>query len=443
MDLPVTDKIDHEVYAPVMRVLEEERSNVYLTGRAGTGKTTLLRQFVARNAKTVVVLAPTGIAAIAAGGQTLHSFFRFPPRLIEASDIKRLRHAKAMGAMDTLVIDEVSMVRSDMMAAIDQSLRLNRGVDAPFGGVQVVLVGDPYQLPPVIERGLETYLEDIHDGCYFFSPPAFREAGFRLIELTRVFRQSDPVFLDVLGGVRRGELDRQQAEFLDDCVSDIDPVMAADTHVVLTGTNAAAFEINHRKLAALPGQQTEFEAKVTGQFDAKLFPTESPLSLKAGARVILLRNDAEKRWVNGTLAEIVKVEPGQLRIKIDDKEYKIEPVVWERYRYEFDSKKSELKKEVVGTFKQYPLRLAWALTIHKSQGQTLDKVFIDLRRGLFAHGQAYVALSRCRSLDGLLLSRALTSRDLIMDRRALALGRLQDVEEWAGGRMAMLETLFQ
>lgn len=432
---------DDQIYAPVLDVLERERANIYLTGRAGTGKTTLLKAFVARNAQTTAVVAPTGIAAVNAGGQTIHSFFRLPPRLIEPSDVKRLRHAKAMRAIETLVIDEVSMVRADMMAAIDLSLRINRDVDAPFGGVQMVLVGDPYQLPPVIEQGLQGYLQEQFGGSYFFSPPCFRDGQFRLIELTQVFRQSDPVFLEVLAGVRRGELDMRQRDTLEDCVSSVDPVEASNTHVVLTGTNSAAFDINHRRLSALPGAAQMYAGKVGGNFDAKLFPTESPLMLKAGARVIMLKNDAAKRWVNGSLATITKVSDDSLYVEIDGKEHEVEPASWERITYGYDAQKAELTKDVVGTFKQYPLRLAWALTIHKSQGQTLERVYVDLRRGLFAHGQAYVALSRCRSLEGLQLSRMLGPRDLIMDRRALAIGRLRDVREFEGCKMASLETL--
>ncbi len=431
--------IDHDIYAPVLKVLEKSRDNVYLTGRAGTGKTTLLKTFVARNASTTAVLAPTGIAAVNAGGQTIHSFFRLPPRLIEPDDVKRIRYASALRAIDTLVIDEASMIRADVMAAIDRSLRLNRGVDAPFGGVQMVLVGDPYQLPPVIERGLEDYLQDTHNGSYFFSPPAFREGGFRLIELTQVFRQSDPVFLDVLAGVRRAQLDQDQAEILAAQVSPLGPVEASKTHVVLTGTNNAAFNINHSRLDALPGPVRAYEATVKGEFDPRLYPTESPLYLKTGARVIMLKNDPDKNWVNGTLAIVHNADEKKLSVEIDGKIHEVEPEAWERIRYGFDAQNEKLKKEVVGTFKQYPVRLAWALTIHKSQGQSLDKVYVDLRRGLFAHGQAYVALSRCRTLEGLALSRPLEPRDMVLDRRALALGRLCDETAFSGGRMARLE----
>ncbi len=429
---------DAQTYLPVFEILQSG-ANVYLTGRAGTGKTTLIKSFVKQNHTSTVVLSPTGIAAINAGGQTIHSFFRLPPRLIEPADVKRLRHARALREMRTLIIDEVSMVRADMMAAIDRSLRLNRETNTPFGGVQVILVGDPYQLPPVIERGLRGYLEETFGGSYFFSPPVFREADFQLVELLQVFRQSDPVFLDILSGVRRGELDSLQTEILADCVSQKGPAVASQTHLVLTGTNQTAFEINHRRLSELPGETYAFDGKVTGEFDARLFPTESPLLLKAGARVILLKNDTEKRWVNGSLAIIEAVNEQQITIRINDKVHRIEPAIWERLRYGYDDTTKQLTKDVVGTFRQFPLRLAWALTIHKAQGQTLDKVYVDLGRGLFAHGQAYVALSRCRTLDGLQLSRPLATRDMVMDRRALALGRLCKTTEHKQYRIAKLE----
>jgi len=387
-----------------------------------------------------VVVAPTGIAALNAGGQTIHSFFRLPPRLIELKDVKRLRHAKAMQKMQTLIIDEVSMVRSDMMAAIDKSLRINRQVNEPFGGVQMVLVGDPYQLPPVIERGTENYLQETYGGSYFFSGPSFREGNFRLVELLKVFRQSDPVFLDLLGGIRRGDLDQYQAEILQDCVASITPAEASKTHIVLTSTNRAAFEINHQRLAELSGKSHTYCGTLSGEFDEKLFPTEKSLTLKSGARVMLLKNDPDKRWVNGTLATVEQADSEKLSINIKGKIHQIMPAVWERFKYGYDENDKKLSKKVVGAFKQYPLRLAWAMTIHKAQGQTLDKVYVDLRRGLFAHGQAYVALSRCRTLEGLQLSRPLTPRDLNIDRRALALGRLSEVEEFEHCKMAVLES---
>ncbi|HFQ14804.1 MAG TPA: AAA family ATPase [Rhodobacteraceae bacterium] len=428
----------HAIPAPVLDLLEQERANVWLTGRAGTGKTTLLKQFAARHDGTCAVLAPTGIAAINAGGQTIHSFFRLPPRLVEPEDVRRIRYAGALRAIKTLIIDEASMIRADVMAAIDRSLRINRDSDAPFGGVQMVLAGDPYQLPPVIERDLGPYLDETHGGRYFFSPPAFADGGFHLAELTRVYRQSDPVFLDVLAGVRSGELSRMRAEILAARAAPRDPVEASKTHVVLTGTNTAAFAINHARLEALPGPVQAYDARVSGEFDPRLYPTEAPLLLKPGARVIMLKNDADRNWVNGTLATVVTAAPDRLEVEIAGTRHEVEPARWERIRYGFDAASKTLNKDVIGTFTQYPLRLAWALTIHKAQGQSLDKVYVDLRRGLFAHGQAYVALSRCRSLDGLQLSRPLRPQDLRLDRRALAVGRLLDVQEHDTCRLARL-----
>ena len=438
MKTPATPAGQDPIPAPLHNLLEDGRANIWLTGRAGTGKTTLIRAFAARHAGQCAVLAPTGIAAIAAGGQTIHSFFRLPPRLVEPGDVRRIRYAGALRAIDTLIIDEASMIRADVMAAIDHSLRLNRGVDAPFGGVRMVLSGDPYQLPPVIERDLGPYLDETHGGRYFFSPPAFRDGDFHLVELTRVYRQSDPVFLDVLAGVRSGALEQDHAGILAACVHNRDPVEASQSHVVLTGTNNTAFAINHARLDALPGAARAFEAAVKGDFDQRLYPTEAPLFLKPGARVIMLKNDPDKNWVNGTLATVVVAEPDRVEIEIDGTRHEVEPAKWERIRYGYDAQSKTLSKDVIGTFAQYPLRLAWALTIHKAQGQSLENVYVDLRRGLFAHGQAYVALSRCRSLQGLQLSRALRPNDLHLDRRALAVGRLRDVQEFDGCRIARL-----
>ncbi len=438
MAKPARSEPQRAIPGPLAHLLEQDRANVWLTGRAGTGKTTALKAFAARHAGECAVLAPTGIAAINAGGQTIHSFFRLPPRLVEPGDVRRIRYAGALRAIKTLIIDEASMIRADVMAAIDRSLRLNRDVDAPFGGVQMVLAGDPYQLPPVIERDLGPYLDETHGGRYFFSPPAFADGDFHLAELTRVYRQSDPLFLDVLAGVRSGELRRDHAQILAERAMARDPVEASQSHVVLTGTNNTAFAINHARLDALPGPVCAYEAKVTGEFDQRLYPTEAPLLLKPGARVIMLKNDADKNWVNGTLATVVTAEPDRLEVEIDGTRHAVEPAKWERIRYGYNAGSKTLNKDVIGTFAQYPLRLAWALTVHKAQGQSLDKVYVDLRRGLFAHGQAYVALSRCRSLEGLQLSRPLRPQDLHLDRRALAVGRLADVQEFDTCRIAKL-----
>lgn len=398
-------------------LLVRGRAHIFLTGRAGTGKTTLVRRFMDLAGEDAAIVAPTGVAAMNAGGQTIHSFFRLPPRLISPGDVKRLRHAKVIRALKTLVIDEISMVRADLMSAIDLSLRLNRGIDEPFGGVRVIVVGDLAQLPPVVQGDVAQYLDEEFGGPFFFNSPAFAEAGFLRLELDTVFRQDDPDFIDILSGVRDADLTQSQANRLNDRVTQATGFDASATHVVLTPTNEQAFRINAQRLAALPGQEKAFDGAVKGEFDPRLFPTESPLLLKPGARVMMIRNDPGGRFVNGTLGEVDSVEGGAVRVRIGDDIVRVDPVDWERVKYVYDEKEKAIGQEVIGAFKQLPLRLAWAMTVHKSQGLTLDKLYVDMGRGMFAHGQAYVALSRARSLDGLWLSRPLRPSDLVRDPR--------------------------
>lgn len=392
-------------------------TNVFLTGRAGTGKTTLTRALLKRLGSKAAVLAPTGVAAMHAGGQTLHSFFRLPPRLIEPADVKRLKNARAIKALEVLVIDEISMVRSDMMWAIDAALRMNRNSSAPFGGVQMVLVGDLAQLPPVVQGEEAAYLEMAYGGPFFFHTPVFRDAGFTLIELETVYRQSDPDFVEILNAIREGEIRRDQGRRLNERVTGRSALEASETHVVLTPTNAAAARINSARLDALVGEPRLLPGKVEGQFEERVRPTDEPLILKPGARVMLIRNDPAGRWVNGSLGEVVAFCADGVKVHVNGQTHTVEPVKWERFRYTADAGAETLKKETVGAFEQYPLRLAWAMTIHKAQGLTLDKVYLDLPGRLFAHGQAYVALSRARSIEGLELSRGLAPSDLITDER--------------------------
>ena len=405
------------------------QGNLFLTGRAGTGKTTMLRKFLAGAGEKAIVLAPTGVAAMNAGGQTIHSFFKFPPRLIEPTDIKRLRSTRLVKAIDTMIIDEISMVRSDMLDAIDKSLKLNRASKRPFGGVRMILSGDLHQLPPVVSGQETPILRERYGGSYFFNAPAFKDAEFSLLALKHVFRQAEPRFLALLGALRTGRVTPNDEAVLRGLVSSKSAVEASETHVVLTPNNANAYRINQARLEGLNTRSQIFEADVQGQFEEKAFPTEADLELKEGARVMLIKNDPEGRWVNGTLATVVGFSGSRVIVEIDDHVYEIEPTAWEKYRYELDPETKKVKREVVGTFKQMPLRLAYAVTIHKAQGLTLDKVFIDFDSGMFAHGQAYVAFSRARSLDGLSISRELRPRDLVLDRDAFAFGKLDTIED--------------
>ncbi len=396
--------------------------HLFVTGRAGTGKSTLLRSFCEDAAQNAIVLAPTGLAAINVGGQTIHSFFGFPPRLIQPNDIRRSRNGRLMRKLELLIIDEVSMVRSDLMWGIDQALRVNRGRPRePFGGVRLIMFGDLLQLPPVVQQAeVAAHLEDAHGGPFFFSVPSLREGfGTQRIELSHVFRQTDLDFVRVLNAIRDGEATSEDLRSLNDRVRPIRTLSEGEPYVILTPTNAAARRINTAYLDALPGDPVRFEAAVTGEFNENVQPADAALDLKAGAKIMMLRNDPDKRWVNGSIARISKIDGKRLFITLNGREHEVEPASWEHRRYAYDQAAEKIVETVAGTFKQFPVRLAWALTIHKAQGLTLDKVYIDLGRGTFAHGQTYVALSRCRSLEGLALARALQPADIIFNPAVL------------------------
>lgn len=411
-----------EEYRTALDFIREGDGHLFVTGRAGTGKSTLLRALRSAVDSELAVVAPTGLAAVNVGGQTIHSFFGLPPRLIRSDDIRRSRNGQVMRKLSFLVIDEVSMVRSDLMWAIDQSLRVNRGRPRePFGGVRLVLFGDLHQLPPVVQEAeVASHLEEEFGGPFFFSVPALREgAGTLRLELTQVFRQSDEALITVLNRIRDGEADAEDLEELNQRVAPIRTLSEGEKFVILTPTNAAAHRINTAYLDALPGQPLTYEAGITGDFTQAAHPTDSALTLKEGAKVILLRNDPERRWVNGTVARISRLEDKRVFIEVEGREHELEPVSWEQRRYAYDNEQEKVIGTVAGTFRQFPVRLAWALTIHKAQGLTLDNVYIDLGRGTFAHGQAYVALSRCRSLEGLALARKLEPRDILFDPAAM------------------------
>ena len=410
-------------YIAAYDYLRESAGHLFVTGRAGTGKSTLLTCLKEMIADEMVVLAPTGLAAVNVGGQTIHSFFGFPPRLIRPDDIRRSRNGRLMRRLKFLVIDEVSMVRSDLMWAIDQSLRLNRGRPREaFGGLRLALFGDLHQLPPVInDAEVAGHLESEHGGPFFFSLASLGEgAGTALIELAHVFRQRDQALLDLLNKIREGEAGEDDLALLNECVKPIHKLDEGEDYVILTPTNAAAGRINAKYLERLPGALRHYKAATTGEFNDASRPTDDTLMLKPKAKVMLLRNDPDRRWVNGTIARISRLEETRVWVEVGGEEHEIEQVSWESRRYAFDNAAEKIVETVAGTFRQFPLRLAWALTIHKSQGLTLDRVYIELGqgRGTFAHGQAYVALSRCRSLEGLALARPLRPSDILFDPAA-------------------------
>ncbi len=408
-------------FKQALQVMEAAEEHAFITGRAGTGKSTLLRHFMAHTKRRVVVLAPTGLAAVNVGGQTIHSFFKFPPHVLQAKDVRLLtREKRLFEQLDTIIIDEISMVRADVLDAIDRSLRLNRRRhEVPFGGVQIIAFGDLLQLAPVVQGELQPYVSETYDTPYFFSANVLNQCDWRHIELTRNYRQDkDPEFFDLLTRLGHNSMTRDDVENLNTRL--LEEGDEEDEHVViLTSTNAAASATNARRLESLPGTPMQYGAKVTGDFDDALFPTELGLVVKKGAQVMLLRNDPDRRWVNGDVGIVERCTEQELSVRIKDEVHEILPVKWERIRYAFSTEDNKMVQEIAGTFKQFPLKLAWAITIHKSQGQTLRQAVVDLGRGAFAHGQVYVALSRCESLEGLWLRRPIRERDIIFDDRVL------------------------
>lgn len=419
--------------------IEYTNESFFITGKAGTGKSTFIHYFDASTKKKVVKLAFTGIAAINVGGQTIHSFFRFPlkPMLPQDDEITRFAKTserfKIISQCDTLIIDEVSMLRSDILEAIDYSLRINGGnLALPFGGKQILFVGDIFQLPPVVNQNneAERYLfSEVYRSIYFFDAPAYKEAAPITVEFQKSHRQAnDLYFVELLDKVRTCHADYHLIEALNERViphyqSDGD---AFEMH--LCTSNHIADSENRRQLDALPGMSTFFEAKITGDYKADKYPTSVRLELKQHAQVILLKNDPSMRWVNGTIAKIDFISENYIEIRLQDGSvHKLEPTTWEHRKYAYKHESRRISTEVVGTFTQYPLKLAWALTIHKSQGLSFDKVVIDLGNGAFVNGQVYTALSRCRTLEGLVLKRKLKSSDIIADQRLLGFWMAEQV----------------
>ncbi len=402
-----------------LRLIDTDCPMLFVLGRAGTGKTTLVRHLRKRpGAETMVILAPTGIAAINAGGQTIHSFFRLPPRLIDPDNIQITRSNKLWRKVDRIVIDEVSMVRVDLIDAMDAILRRARRDERPFGGVQMIFVGDFLQLPPVTPGPEAEMLRQLgYASPYAFSARAVADAGARTINLDTVYRQSDPEFIEVLGRLRAGRNVGDALEVLNSrCVGSH---RAGAAPMLLTGTNARATRYNAEGLRTIAKEARVYDGISTGTLEKERgrLPVPEMLELKAGARVMAVKNDPGGRWVNGSLGTVWEILKRKVRVLFDHDPViaEVEAQTWESFRYSWVEEENRVESEVVGSFKQIPLILAWAATIHKAQGLTLDDVRIDLEGGAFASGQAYVAISRARSMEGLSLTRPLRPNDFLVD----------------------------
>ncbi len=399
--------------------------SLFLTGRAGTGKTTFLHRIKERLAKRVVVCAPTGIAAINAKGVTLHSMFQLPfaPYVPDESQLLgrktfslRKQKIKLIRSIDLLVIDEVSMVRADVLDAVDSVLRRYRRPDLPFGGVQLLLIGDLMQLSPVAREEDWAILKDYYATPYFFSSQALSKLPYFTIELTKVYRQSDREFIDLLNNVREGSIAPDVLSKLNTRYLPAFEPSKEDGYIRLTSHNRQADIINQRELDALDAKQHVYQAKVEGDFPELSYPVDKELVLKEGAQVMFVRNDTVQKFYNGMVGEVIRASENTIEIKPAhwNEVIKLKPCVWSNTKYELNEETGDVEEVVVGTFMQFPLRLAWAITIHKSQGLTFDRVIIDARN-CFAAGQTYVALSRCRTFEGLVLSSQIGASAILTD----------------------------
>ena len=418
-------------FQDALNLIQYTRQSVFLTGKAGTGKSTFLKYVCEITKKKHIVLAPTGIAAINAGGSTLHSFFKLPfyPLLPDDPNFSlkggklhsflkyTSAHRKLIKEVELVIIDEISMVRADIIDFIDKILRVySQNMREPFGGKQILLVGDVYQLEPVLKNDEREIINRFYPTPYFFSARVFNEIELISIELTKVYRQTDKVFVNVLDHIRTNTAGAADLQLLNTRYNAKIEENESDMYITLATRRDTVDFINEKKLAELPGDSSIFTGEIKGEFPENSLPTQMELEVKPGAQIIFIKNDYERRWVNGTIGTIAGIDEDETLYVIteDGKEVDVKKDSWRNIRYRYNDKEKKIEEEELGVFIQYPIRLAWAITIHKSQGLTFSRVVVDFTGGVFAGGQAYVALSRCTSLDGIRLTKQITRGDIFV-----------------------------
>jgi len=405
-------------FSDVYNLINDTNVNLFITGKAGSGKSTLLEYFRQNTNKNFVTLAFQGITAIKAKGQTLHSFFKFGPHFLAKEEIKLLKDKSLIQSLDTILIDEISMVRADLFDAIDLSLKKNRKNNKPFGGVQMIIFGDVMQIDPIVGSSDEEMMEKFYPkGRFFFNSNIYEKEKFKQIELTKIFRQSDKKFINLLNKIRMNKIEDEDLEILNKRT--VQPKDIQEGTIILAPTNRKVDDINNTNLYKLETPTFTYNAIIKGSWKDKEHPVKKEIILKVGAQIMITKNDMDdpKRWVNGTLGVITFLSKDQIKVKINDKIFSLGKTKWDKYNYQFINNKVSTKS--VGSFIQFPIKLAWATTIHKSQGQTFDNVSIDMDTGSFAHGQTYVALSRAKTIEGISLLKNIKKKDIIFDHRVL------------------------
>ena len=432
---------NNKEFQDALQLITHTRQSVFLTGKAGTGKSTFLKYICNHTKKKYVVLAPTGIAAINAGGVTLHSFFKLPfrPMLPDDPDLS-LSHGrifeffkypkekrKIIAEVDLIIIDEISMVRADIIDCVDRILRVYSGnMRLPFGGKQLLFVGDVFQLEPVVPSDQKEILSLFYASPFFFSARVFKDINLVPIELQKVYRQTDSVFINILDRIRNNAARKQELDTLNGRYFPSFEPQNEDMYITLATRRDQVDFINEKKLAELPGEEYVSVGKIEGDFPESSLPTQLNLSIKEQAQVIFIDNDYERRWVNGTIGMVSGIdENGNVYVLLESGvEHLVEPTSWRNYNYKYNEKEKRIEEEIVGTFEQLPIRLAWAITVHKSQGLTFSRVVVDLTGGVFAGGQTYVALSRCTSLEGLVLKSKISSRDIFIRKEIVEFSQI-------------------